>query len=280
MNHYKNEPHAAVRWLESRLTGLSGVLLLVLTLAFGFTGYLSPGSARLAAIGRAKSPHQGHCPEKMHNTSMPVFKSGRGHMPAWCELTFFEIIELAAGAQYPFAWVGPREKVIVGKGHCRLSIAGRVIEAEAGANINVQATDALAVVEVLSETTLVRMCGHWGEVLGGSGLFTVSTSEHPHDLGDAVPYPKTTNFDSHYHDCDEYWILIEGQGTAVSEGQAYEVNAGDCVATAAGTHHDFPQVAKLVKAIYFETTLVGQKRVGHLWEHTHGIAQPNAQPNL
>ncbi|MGH2616746.1 MAG: cupin domain-containing protein, partial [Thermomicrobiales bacterium] len=91
---------------------------------------------------------------------------------------------------------------------------------------------------------------------------------------DPVSYPKTTSFDSHYHDCDEYWIVWAGRGVAVSEGQEYEVGPGDCVATGMGHHHDFPRVQEPVQAVYFETTLQGAKRRGHLWEHTHGLAQP------
>ncbi|MDQ5851656.1 MAG: hypothetical protein M3380_06185 [Chloroflexota bacterium] len=209
---------------------------------------------------------------------MPVFKSGPGLAPAWCEMTYFEIVELQPGARHAFKWIGRKEKVIVGKGRCRVSVAGRSMDVERGAQLDLRAAEeALVVVEVLADTTLVRMCGHWGETLGGSGLFTVARSEHPHDVGDPVPYPKTTNFDCHYHDCDEYWILFEGSGTAVSEGNAYVVGAGDCVATGMGHHHDFPDVAERVQAVYFETTLAGQQRVGHLWDHTHGRAQPKPE---
>jgi mannose-6-phosphate isomerase-like protein (cupin superfamily) len=92
-----------------------------------------------------------------------------------------------------------------------------------------------------------------------------------------VSYRKETNFDSHYHDCDEYWIFFKGRGVAVSEGKHYEVAAGDCVATGMGHHHDFPLVYEPLEAVFFETTLEGQKRRGHLWEHTHGLAQPQAE---
>jgi mannose-6-phosphate isomerase-like protein (cupin superfamily) len=60
----------------------------------------------------------------------------------------------------------------------------------------------------------------------------------------------------------------------VSEGKAYEVAPGDCLATGMGHHHDFPRVHEPVKGVYFETTLEGLKRRGHLWNHTHGPAQP------
>lgn len=209
---------------------------------------------------------------------MPVFKSGVGLAPPWCELTYFEIVKLQTGARHTFHWIGDKEKILVGKGRCRFSVSGQVKELETGAQLDLSAAEeAPAIVEVLGDTTLIRMCGHWGQELGGSGLFTVSRSEQPHDGGDSVAYPKTTNFDCHYHDCDEYWILFEGSGTAVSEGKSYQVVAGDCVATGMGHHHDFPDVTERVQAVYFETTLAGRKRLGHLWDHTHGRAQPNAE---
>jgi len=118
------------------------------------------------------------------------------------------------------------------------------------------------------------MCGRWGDETGGAGIFTVSKADNPSDRGDPIDYPKETNFDNHYHDCDEYWILFEGRGVAVSEGKRYEVGPGDCIVTGMGHHHDFPQVFEPVKAVYFETTIEGKKRRGHLWNHTHGPAEP------
>src|SRR5690606_11814494 len=117
----------------------------------------------------------------------------------------------------------------------------------------------------------------WGDEVGGSGLFSVHKSDAPQDRGDPVSYPKETNFDRHYHDMDEYWIVFRGQGVAVSEGKHYEVEAGDCIATGMGHHHDFPLVFEPIRAVFFETTLEGEKRRGHLWEHTHGIARPKAE---
>ena len=57
-------------------------------------------------------------------------------------------------------------------------------------------------------------------------------------------------------------------------GKSFEVGPGDCVATGMGHHHDFPHVSEPIRAIYFETTLEGEKRRGHLWDHKHGAAQP------
>ena len=64
---------------------------------------------------------------------------------------------------------------------------------------------------------------------------------------------------------------------AVSEGKSHEVGPGDCVVTGMGLHHDFPIVHEAVKSVYFETGLEGEARRGHLWDHTHGVAVPQAE---
>lgn len=206
---------------------------------------------------------------------MPVFKSGKGLAPAWCEMEVFEIVDLARGAAHTFERAAQKEKLIVGKGRCRVAYSGQVMKADRGTELDVTGQGApIEFLEALSDTTLIRMCGHWGDETGGSGLFSIAKSEDPHDAGDPVGYAKETDFDNHYHDCDEYWILFKGRGFVVSEGERYEVGPGDCVATGMGHHHDFPQVSEMVEGVYFETTLEGRKRLGHLWNHTHGTAHP------
>ncbi len=51
------------------------------------------------------------------------------------------------------------------------------------------------VVEVHANAILTRICGRWGEKIGGFGLFTLNKSEIPQDSGDPVEYLKETNFD-------------------------------------------------------------------------------------
>jgi mannose-6-phosphate isomerase-like protein (cupin superfamily) len=195
--------------------------------------------------------------------------------PAWCEMTFFEIVTLPRGAHHRFARRAPKEKLIVCQGRALIAIDGSEVDATAGRNLDLPSgAEGFDVREIHEEIVAVRLCGDWGEETGGSGLFTVASSDSPADRGDPVPYPKTTNFDSHYHDCDEYWVVWAGRGEAVSEGQAYDVVPGDCVATAMDHHHDVPHVREPLHGVYFETTLRGKKRRGHLWEHTHGPAHP------
>ena len=209
---------------------------------------------------------------------MPVFKSGEGQAPSWCEMESFEIVHLSAGSAHTFERRGRKEKLIVASGVCTIRYGGRAVRGERGTNLDIETVnDRFDVTDVIEGATLVRLCGRWGDEVGGSGLFFAVESENPSDAGDPFSYPKRTAFDRHYHDCDEYWVIYEGCGTVVSEGKSYPVGPGDCVATGMGHHHDFPEVSSPIKAAFFETTLEGRKRTGHLWEHTHGLAEPRPE---
>ena len=200
---------------------------------------------------------------------MPVFRSGKGLAPDWCELEYFDIVRLKAGEAHVFERIGEKEKLIVGEGKCRISMGNQVIDAEQGANLDLSASGEQFKAEAIENSTLIRMAGRWGDEVGGSGIFPAWKMDDPKDGGDPVDYPKETCFDNHFHDCDEYWIVFSGSGVAVSEGKHYEIGPGDCVATRMGDHHDLPIVHEPITAVFFETTLRGQKRLGHLWEHTH-----------
>ena len=123
---------------------------------------------------------------------MPVFRSGHGLAPQWCELEFFEIVRLAVGESHEFEWIGAKEKLIVGAGDCRIASAGGVGEvATKGANLDLtEAGGTFRVTEVNRATILIRMCGHWGDRLGGSGLFTGATKLPTPSFLSCVPSKK------------------------------------------------------------------------------------------
>jgi len=192
-------------------------------------------------------------------------------------MEYFDIVDVPEGGSHCFERVGAKEKLIVGNGACRVFVDGDAVDAETGTQVDLTSPEGcLEVRDVTGDATLIRMCGRWGDETGGSGLFSVATPDNRLDRGDPGDYPKETAFDNHYHDCDEYWIVFEGRGIAVSEGRSYEVGPGDCVATGMGHHHDFPQVSAPVRCVYFETTMEGRKRRGHLWNHRDGPAEPKA----
>ena len=44
-----------------------------------------------------------------------------------------------------------------------------------------------------------------------------------------------------------------------------------------GDYRDVPLAPEPVTAVYLETTLPGRRQRGHLWEHTHGPAEPHPE---
>ena len=211
---------------------------------------------------------------------MPVFRSG-DPAPAWGQMSHFDIVRLEPGQEHTFQRREEKEKLIVGQGDCQVLWGKEQHVCTEGANLDLEdggaLQDTFRVKEVQSPTVLVRMCGTWEGEMGGSGIFTGQNSSQPQDKGDRFDYVKTTNFDRHFHDCDEYWIVFAGEGTAYSETKSYRIGVGDCLATGMGHHHDLAQITQPIRAVFFETALEGEKRRGHLWEHTHGPAVPHPE---
>ena len=194
---------------------------------------------------------------------MPVYKEGDTSISAWGDVEAFSFIEAEEGV-CEIDFLGPKERYFVVEGEITVRAndetahyaKGGFFDPPRGARITINGN---------GKWKLCRVRGNWGEELGGSGIFGVTRSDVPQNPGFPANYPRNTSFDNHYHDCDEYWILFIGSGTAYSEGQPYDVSPGDCIATRAGDYHDFPICAEQVEAVFFETTLKGQKRTGHLW---------------
>jgi hypothetical protein len=103
---------------------------------------------------------------------MPVFKSGQGLAPKWCELEYFETVSVPAGGTHSFCRIGLREKLIVARGKGTISVAGRKLPAGEKAGFELSKTGGnFEVIEASEPLLLIRMCGGWGEQTGGSGLF-------------------------------------------------------------------------------------------------------------
>lgn len=67
----------------------------------------------------------------------------------------------------------------------------------------------------------------------------------------------------HFHDCNEFWIIIEGRGVAMSEGVTYELGPGDMLLTKQGDEHSLEVTEKMV-AVYFYGVMPPNSRDGHL----------------
>jgi len=210
---------------------------------------------------------------------MPMFRSGPDQAPPWCEMECFEILTLERGQSHRFERRGRRELLLVAAGACRLAAGDAVVFGRRGALMELPTrAGRFEVLQTTHPTTLVHMAGRWDDTHGGAGLFIVGEGDNRSRPGDPIDYPKTTRFDNHYHDCDEYWIFLDGSGVVYSEDHRYEVKPGDCIATGMGHHHDVAEVhGTVLTGAWLETSHRGRQRRGHLWEHTHGPAQPGPQ---
>ncbi len=207
---------------------------------------------------------------------MTVFRSGEAP-PHWCELTAFYIHDLGIDEIVSCSPEGGRERLLVTNGTCQIQVDGGSQVLKEAQFVDVPADTSYTVVGKSEGAQAVRLIGRWKNELGGCGVFRVQNASDWTNKGDPVSYPKRTSVDSHYHDCDEYWILLDGAGEAVVGKNHFPMRPGDCLAIGMGHHHDFPDAAEPIKAVYFETSLEGEKRVGHLWQHTHGPAHPKPE---
>jgi mannose-6-phosphate isomerase-like protein (cupin superfamily) len=224
---------------------------------------------------RAHNPSAPKAPSRYTRSIVPVFRADQ-NPPAWCELRSFEIIDLTGGGSASGRRKQPRERLLNTLGTTQLVHADGSVVLKENQFIDL-AHDAWTLKACSAKAQVVRLSGTWGNEVAGCGVFRAASQENPKDIGDPVNYPKSTSIDAHYHDCDEYWIVLEGAATTVVGANHWPVAVGDCVPIGMGHHHDMPQVASPLKAVFFETTLEGEKRVGHLWNHTHGTARPKPE---
>ena len=209
---------------------------------------------------------------------MPIFRSGAGQAPAWCKLERFEFVSVARGQSATVEREGAKEELIACNGNALVAFGDVecVLMQGGKLDLNGPSVQRYSIAPYGGDVRVCRMVGRWQSITS-SGIFTSATATPPtHDT--PYSYEKTTGFDNHYHDCDEYWIVLDGEATVASEGRLYDVGPGDCVATGMGWHHDVLQVKGDVpmRGIWFEGTLAGARRMGHLWEPKHGQAVPEA----
>ena len=191
--------------------------------------------------------------------------------PAWCELEAFAIHDIAPGQPRPVAIDRPRARLLVTAGSCQVRQGSSSQVLREGQFIALHAGEASLLAHSAAQAVVLQ--GRWDDELGGCGVFRAENVASPSDRGDPVAYPKHTNIDAHFHDCQEFWLLLDGEATVVVGAGHAPMRPGDCLPIPMGAMHDMPDAPQPAKAVYFETTLRGRKRTGHLWQHTHGPAQ-------
>lgn len=153
--------------------------------------------------------------------------------PDWCELRSFAILDLVEGQEMPQERRAPRERLIAATGTTQLILPDGSVVLKESQFYDLPA-DGWRLRGCSPTSQVVRLSGRWGADLGGCGIFRVVRQDHPVNLGDPVAYAKTTSVDVHYHDCDEYWIVLEGAGTAAIGERQIPVQPGDCVTIGMG----------------------------------------------
>src|SRR5690625_617888 len=68
----------------------------------------------------------------------------------------------------------------------------------------------------------------------------------------------------HYHDCNEYWIIVSGRGVCTTEGDTYEIGPGDLVLTKKGDEHSLV-VTEEMTAVYIYGVLPPGGEIGYLY---------------
>ena len=207
---------------------------------------------------------------------MTIIRSGEA-FPAWCQLERFEIVDLGPGEGVERLRTTARERVLVTAGVLQVAHAAGSLSLREGQFFDVADTGAYSLRSRSAPSQFLRLSGRWGAEVAGCGVFRIDDEPNPSNPGDPVTYAKTTRMDSHYHDYDEYWVLLEGRATVVVGGRFLTMGPGDCVTIGMGHHHDLAHAHEPVKAAFFETTLERGRRMGHLWAHTHGPAVPDPE---
>jgi mannose-6-phosphate isomerase-like protein (cupin superfamily) len=190
--------------------------------------------------------------------------------PEWSDVKSFSWYDLMPGRDLVVAVRRGRGRLLVTSGGCQVRQDSRSQVLREQQFFALEAGEAVLAASGPAQAILFE--GEWGDELGGCGVFRAENVATPTDRGDPMSYPKRTNVDAHYHDCQEFWLLLEGAATAVVSDQHIPMRPGDCLPIPMGAVHDMPDAPQTVKAVYFETTLRGQRRTGHLWQHTHGPA--------
>jgi mannose-6-phosphate isomerase-like protein (cupin superfamily) len=194
----------------------------------------------------------------------------RASFPAWSDVKSFSLHDLRPLKPISAAVTHDRARLLVISGGLQVRQGAHSQVLREGQFVPLERGD--VVLESGGTAQAVIFEGDWGDELGGCGIFRADNVASPADKGDPVDYAKHTNIDAHYHDCQEFWLLLEGAATVVVSGQHLRMTPGDCLPIPMGAMHDMPDAPVPVKAVYFETTLRGRKRTGHLWQHTHGPA--------
>lgn len=200
---------------------------------------------------------------------MPVIKSQYDALPEWSELKFYEVNRIKEDRFYTFIKRAEKNELFMLEGDCLIKSEGFVKKLKEYEMFEIPSKmEKFDLYPLTAYCGFILVGGEWSDDRGSRGTFKIENSQLPKNDGDPADYDgdRQTDFDNHFHDCDEFWIIYDGKGKIATEGNINIVEAGNCVATKAGNHHDMIDIYEPIKGIYLETSLMGRKRAGHLWK--------------
>ena len=211
---------------------------------------------------------------------MTVFRSGEAP-PHWCELTAFYIHDLGIDETVACSPETGRERLLVTNGTCQIQVRRWLPSAQGSA------------VPGCSRGYSLRGRRKVRRRPGGSADRPLE--ERAGRLW-RVPRPKQSRLDQQgrpglpirNRPRSTRTTTIATSTGSCSKAPAkpssarshFPMRRGDCLAIGMGHHHDFPNAAEPIKAVYFETTLEGEKRVGHLWAAHPWPSPPETGENI
>lgn len=84
-------------------------------------------------------------------------------------------------------------------------------------------------------------------------------------MGCSTRYKNSTPVETHFHDAEEFWFVLNGKARVMSEGKEYIVGPGDVVCTHKGDEHAILEILEEpYTQVWIECNLRGEKRSGHL----------------
>ncbi|MDA1191753.1 MAG: cupin domain-containing protein [Candidatus Poribacteria bacterium] len=79
--------------------------------------------------------------------------------------------------------------------------------------------------------------------------------------------------DLHFHDCDEYWLIIQGKAVVRCDDEDQVMEVGDLLCAKMGEQHQIVEVLsdEPFRGVYLEGPMRGKMRGGHLHAGKHPL---------
>lgn len=177
---------------------------------------------------------------------MPVIKINRSEedMPSWCELRSVKRYQIRKGQTLDIETGHARSAIFVDRGSVIVNAEDKDTILKSGSVLSFERPGAESMTMNTGHFTVTfnQAPGYWMDkgtfyVLAGDwdwvkiASFRVDRVDEVVNIGDPTDYYRNTCFDNHYHEYDEYWVILRGSGKVQSEGAIYSVWPGDLVAT-------------------------------------------------